>query len=179
MSHENENWVFGYGSLIWRPGFEFEAAEDACLNGLHRSLCIYSHRYRGTIEKPGLVFGLRKGGQCHGKAFRVSNEIWPDVLAYLRARELVTGVYLEVERSVRLASGVDVNAVTFVADETHKQFAKLDSVEQQRALVERAHGSAGSNTDYVMNTINHLDAMGIEDVLLKDLGNALRTGITG
>lgn len=177
MTHQNENWVFGYGSLIWRPGFKFEQAVGACLSGLHRSLCIYSHRYRGTAEHPGLVFGLCEGGECYGMAFRVDDADWQDVVEYLRSRELITGVYLETVLPVKLASGHLVNAMTFVADQTHEQFARLDTMEQQRALVELAHGTAGSNKDYVLNTINHLDEMGIEDALLKDLGAALRTGM--
>src|SRR3712207_3646607 len=84
------HWVFGYGSLIWRPGFEFAEAQPALLRGAHRSLCIYSHHYRGTPEQPGLVFGLVHGGSCRGMAFRVEGELWSDVRAYLKARELIS-----------------------------------------------------------------------------------------
>src|SRR5690606_30823647 len=88
-------WVFGYGSLIWRPGFEHVEARRARLNGYRRSLCIYSFVHRGTPERPGLVLGLDRGGSCVGLAFRVRGEQRDAVIEYLRARELVTNVYLE------------------------------------------------------------------------------------
>src|SRR4051794_11420386 len=118
-STENQptHWVFGYGSLIWRPGFEFVAAQRALLRGAHRSLCIYSHTYRGTPELPGLVFGLARGGACGGMAFEVAADKWDAVLAYLRERELVTGVYVETTRPVQLGDGRIANALAFLVDE--------------------------------------------------------------
>ncbi|MGH6873719.1 MAG: gamma-glutamylcyclotransferase, partial [Aestuariivirgaceae bacterium] len=86
-------WVFGYGSLMWQPGFDYEERRRAMLNGLHRSLCVYSHVHRGTPERPGLVMGLDRGGSCRGVAFRIKEERWDGIMAYLRAREQVTMVY--------------------------------------------------------------------------------------
>ena len=85
-----ENWVFGYGSLMWKPGFEHIEARPALLRGAHRQLCVYSYVHRGTPERPGLVLGLDRGGACRGLAFKVADECWSDVLDYLRAREQVT-----------------------------------------------------------------------------------------
>src|ERR1700728_4227485 len=95
-------WVFGYGSLMWRPGFDFVERVPARLVGLHRALCVYSFVHRGTPEQPGLVLGLDRGGACRGVAFRVAEKHRAATVAYLRAREQVTSVYREVMRSVWL-----------------------------------------------------------------------------
>ena len=93
---------------MWRPGFAFEAQMRAHMHGMHRSLCVYSYVHRGTPERPGLVLGLDRGGSCHGVAFRVRPADRDTVTEYLRARELVTNVYLETTRKVRLDDGRDV-----------------------------------------------------------------------
>jgi cation transport protein ChaC len=167
------HWVFGYGSLIWRPGFEFVARERALLRGAHRSLCIYSHIYRGTPEAPGLVFGLARGGACGGMAFGIADAPWPEVLAYLRARELVSDVYREAVRPVRLASGEIVAAVAYLADEAHPQYAGGLTLAEQSRLVRRSVGESGPNIDYVRNTAEHLARLGIRDRSLELLVAAL------
>lgn len=156
-------WVFGYGSLIWRPGFVFERAERALLRGVHRRLCIYSHLHRGTVERPGLVFGLERGGACVGMAFKIAAADWPQVREYLREREQVTGVYLETHRPAKLAHGEVVETLTFVADPKHPQYAGRLSLDEQFALVSGAVGEAGPNVDYVINTARHLKELGIAD----------------
>ena len=95
-------WVFGYGSLMWKPGFEFVEQAPARLIGEHRALCVYSFDHRGTPQKPGLVLGLDRGGACRGIAFRVTAKLREDTIAYLRSREQTTNVYREVHRSVWL-----------------------------------------------------------------------------
>lgn len=167
------HWVFGYGSLIWRPGFAFERAERALLRGVHRRLCIYSHRHRGTAERPGLVFGLERGGACVGMAFKVAGADWIAVRDYLRAREQVTGVYLETRRPARLASGETVETLTFVADPKHTQYAGRLSLEEQLAFVDGAVGEAGPNIDYVLNTAQHLKEMGIADRQVQALAEMI------
>jgi glutathione-specific gamma-glutamylcyclotransferase len=166
-------WVFGYGSLIWRPGFEFLRAEPALLNGAHRRLCIYSYRHRGTPERPGLVFGLVRGGSCRGMAFAVDPDRWDEVHAYLTARELDRGVYVERTRPVRLGSGETVPALAFMVDERHVQYAgKLDIAEQAR-LVRRGVGESGANPEYVLATAAHLKTLGIRDRYLDELVKVL------
>src|SRR3954470_2781610 len=112
-------WVFGYGSLIWRPGFAHVETSRAQLHGFRRSLCVYSFVHRGTRERPGLVLGLDRGGSCIGLAFRVPHDLRDEVLGYLRERELVTNVYLERTLKVRLDSGATVDAVAYVVDRRH------------------------------------------------------------
>jgi len=173
-SGDNLHWVFGYGSLIWRPGFEFVRRERALLRGAHRSLCIYSHIYRGTPEAPGLVFGLAHGGACGGMAFGVANAIWPEVLAYLRARELVSDVYREAMRPVRLTNGGMVAAVAYLVDESHAQYAGGLTMDEQAQLVRRSAGESGPNIDYVLNTAEHLAQLGIRDRSLELLVSRLK-----
>jgi len=165
--------VFGYGSLIWNPGFAFLAAQPGLLRGAHRSLSIFSHHHRGTVEKPGLVFGLARGGSCRGMVFEVAEAEWPDVFAYLQAREQVTGVYREALRKVRLDDGRVVAALVYLVNERHEQFAGRLSLEQQLALVRVAAGGAGRNADYVVQTVRHLEKLGISDRALTALAAAL------
>lgn len=162
-------WVFGYGSLIWNPGFSFLSAQLGLLRGAHRSLSIVSHHHRGTREVPGLVFGLTRGGSCRGMVFEVTRDAWPEVRAYLDARELVTSVYRDVWRPVTLADGRRVTALAYVVDEAHEQFAGQLTVEQQLAMIRAGIGISGRNTDYVLNTARHLLQLGIRDRALMDL----------
>ena len=173
MDEIDLHWVFGYGSLVWRPGFEFIRSERGRLHGAHRSLCIYSEHYRGTPEQPGLVFGLARGGSCGGMAFAVADAAWPETIAYLRERELVTSVYREAVRPVRLLSGAIVEAVAYLVDERHTQYAGALAFEEQLRLVRRGVGLSGPNTDYVLNTAKHLAGLGIHDRALERLAAAL------
>lgn len=165
--------VFGYGSLIWRPGFDHGGAEPAVLHGAHRCLCVYSHRYRGTAARPGLVFGLAAGGSCRGMAYAIRPETWPEVRAYLWEREMVTGVYRPAQRKVRLVSGKTVNALVFLANATHEQYAGLLETEDQLRFIREAQGSMGPNIDYVLNTARHLAELGIKDRQLDRIRRAL------
>ncbi len=169
-------WVFGYGSLIWNPGFDFVEKAAARLIGEHRSLCIYSLVHRGTPEKPGLVLGLDRGGACQGVAFRVAAEKRESTIAYLRAREQVTGVYREVLRSVWLHGDARqrVSAVAYVADRGHGQYAGRLSVTQQAHFVRQGHGQSGANVDYVLTTVAALEAQGVHDARLHQLVGLLR-----
>lgn len=144
-------WVFGYGSLMWRPGFDYEEAHVGQFEGYHRSLCIYSHVYRGSPEKPGLVLGLDKGGHSMGMLFRVRGEKRQDVIDYLREREQVTMVYMEQFAQAQLLDGTGrhVEAVTYVADQTHEQYAGRLSLDEQVRFVLQGHGKAGPNIEYV------------------------------
>ncbi len=172
---DGDLWVFGYGSLIWKPGFEFIEQHRARLIGEHRSLCIYSMAHRGTHEKPGLVLGLDRGGTCQGVAFRVARDKRVATVAYLRQREQVTGVYREVMRSVWLESDarLRVRALTYVADRSHNQYAGRLTLEKQLHLVRQGHGNYGANIDYIISTVKALEAQGIRDTPLHKLAALL------
>jgi glutathione-specific gamma-glutamylcyclotransferase len=162
-------WVFGYGSLIWRPGFAHVETQRARLHGYHRSLCVYSFVHRGTRERPGLVLGLDRGGSCIGLAFRVPGDLRDEVITYLRERELVTNVYLERMLKVRLDSGRTVEAVTYIVDRQHEQYAGALDAAHAAAVVRGAVGQSGINEDYVLSTLEHLKALGIRDHWLEDV----------
>ncbi|GGE51086.1 gamma-glutamylcyclotransferase [Agaricicola taiwanensis] len=167
-------WVFGYGSLLWNPGFSFQEAHGARLTGYHRALCIYSHRYRGTPDKPGLVLGLDRGGSCHGLAFRVAHADAPVVRNYLRDREMLNGVYLEGFRRVRLTDGTAVRALCYVADRSHRQYAGHLDREQRLAIARTGAGSAGLNIDYVIKTAQKLRDLGVRDAELDWFAEQLK-----
>ena len=167
------HWVFGYGSLIWNPGFAHTSAQQGLLRGAHRSLSIISHHHRGTVDRPGLVFGLTRGGSSPGMVFEVSPDDWPSARDYLREREQVTKVYRDVMRPVRLADGRSVTALAFLVDERHEQFAGRLSLDEQLAMVRQGEGLAGRNVDYVLNTARHLKELGIFDRQLMALADLL------
>ncbi len=175
MTGRMTHWVFGYGSLIWRPGFAFLRQAPALLTGAHRSLCVYSHRHRGTEAQPGLVFGLVRGGSCRGMGFEVADADWPAVVDYLRERELDKGVYREARRTIRVDGVGAVEALTFLVDETHAQFAGRLEIAEQARLVRIGHGESGPNTEYVLETVRILRTMGIVDRYLDDLVELLGT----
>ena len=164
-------WVFGYGSLMWRPGFDFIEQVPARLIGEHRALCVYSFDHRGTPEKPGLVLGLDRGGACRGIAFRVAAKRRSETVGYLRSREQTTNVYREVTRSVWLANEARqrVSALTFVVDRGHVQYAGRLSLPDQLRHVQQGHGRSGNNRDYVLSTVQSIEAQGFRDAPLHQL----------
>jgi glutathione-specific gamma-glutamylcyclotransferase len=165
----DEFWVFGYGSLMWNPGFPFEEKAEALIFGYRRSLCVLSWVHRGTQQSPGLVLGLDRGGACRGMAFRIAGKDWDEVLAYLRERELVTNVYLERTLPIRLSDGRRVAAIAYIVDRSHAQYAgSLDPATAAR-IVDKAKGRSGANDDYLFNTVEHLRAMGIRDQWLEQV----------
>jgi len=165
-------WVFGYGSLMWRPGFPFVARETARIRGYHRALCVYSHVHRGTPERPGLVLGLDRGGSCRGIAFRVAAEHRDETIAYLRAREQVTAVYREIYLNAELGDG-SVTALSYAVDRHHAQYAGRLEREDIVRLVAQGQGVSGANPDYVRATQAHLAELGIADATLDWLAKEL------
>jgi cation transport protein ChaC len=169
-------WIFGYGSLMWHPGFEHVEHMVATLPGYARSFCMRSVHHRGTEARPGLVLALdeQEGARCHGMAFRVDPGRHDPTMEELRERELVSYAYLEKELEVSLADGRCVVAVTYVIDPAHRQYAGGLDLENQAQIIARAQGGRGPNRDYLFNTARHLAELGFEDAELNWLAERVR-----
>ena len=168
VPEDEDFWVFGYGSLMWNPGFPFKEALPALLRGYHRRFCVYSHRYRGTPEKPGLVLGLDRGGSCHGMAYRICCTTTEQVLDYLWEREMITGVYRPSWLQCDSEFG-RLKAVGFVVRRDHVQYTGKMSAEETAGLIRQGHGKRGACLEYLSNTVEHLEALGIHDQGLSHL----------
>ena len=162
MKDGGDIWVFAYGSLMWRPEFDFIESRPALLRGYHRALCLYSIRYRGVPERPGVVLGLDHGGSCRGRALRVTADRADAVLNYLTERELINGVYRQAWLPV-MAGADTVSACAFVADRRHVQYTGNLDIEATARLVAQGIGPAGTALDYLRNTIEHLNELGIRE----------------
>ncbi|THD82624.1 MAG: gamma-glutamylcyclotransferase [Phenylobacterium sp.] len=162
-------WVFGYGSLMWRPGFPYAERAAATLHGRRRAFCIYSVHHRGTHERPGLVLGLAPGGAVRGMAYRVAEADWAEVYAYLMEREQPTETYVEALRQVRLADGRRVECLVFLSDVRHPQWAGALSLDRQAGLIAGATGLSGRNVDYLRDLVEHLREMDVRDPAMESL----------
>jgi cation transport protein ChaC len=158
--------VFGYGSLMWRPDFSYVDIVPATLYGYHRAFCIQSTHYRGTKAKPGLVLGLDRGGMCRGRMFRVKPEHAAEVANQLHEREMVTGVYEPRWLKLRLGNGRTAQALGYVADRKHPQYAGKLTVAEVARRIRSGIGQNGSNVEYLRNTVLHLEEMGIAECSL-------------
>ncbi|MCY4051623.1 MAG: gamma-glutamylcyclotransferase [Gammaproteobacteria bacterium] len=167
-------WVFGYGSLMWKPGFRYLQSSPARLYGFNRRLCLWSIHYRGTPERPGLVVGLIPGGSCHGVAFQIDESFREETLQYLYDREMTNYAYRPILKSIYLESRSKVKALTFVSRKDHKQFASLNSDHDIINIIKKAEGPMGTNIDYVINTVAHLKEIGIHDSQLYRIANRLK-----
>jgi len=154
---------------MWRPGFEFLERQAATLHGRRRAFCIYSVHHRGTYERPGLVLGLAPGGAVRGAAYRVSEDQWPEVYAYLREREQPTETYVEARAFVRLADGRRVDTLVFLSDVHHPQWAGALSLERQADLIAGATGLSGRNVEYLRDLVIHLRQEGVRDHAMEKL----------
>ena len=176
IEHETGDlWVFGYGSLMWRPGFKAVERVPARLIGLHRSLCVFSFVHRGTPERPGLVLGLDRGGMCRGIAYRVGAAARARTLRYLRGREQVTTVYRETMRRIELedAARRQVSALCYIVDRGHVQYAGRLTLAEQLHYVRQGHGQSGADRDYVLEAVRALEALGYRETELHLLAERL------
>jgi len=167
-------WVFGYGSLLWNPGFTPAETVTATLDGYHRSFCMLSIHHRGTVEKPGLVLALDAAdATCVGVAFRVAEKDEIDVLAALRERELISSAYFEQQVQLSLEDGREVEALAYVIRRDHDQYCQFD-LEKQARLIARSVGERGANPEYLFNTASYLAKMGIIDTDMNWLVERVR-----
>jgi cation transport protein ChaC len=172
-------WIFGYGSLMWDPGFPFTERATALLHGFHRAFCVYSRRYRGTPERPGLVLGLQPGGSCRGIAYRIAESHRDEAHAYLKEREMTNSVYEERHLPVLLGDGRRVHAQAYVVDRKHPQYTGRLTLEKVAELICQGVGDRGPCAEYLINTVRHLDELGIKDGPMHELlrwVEARRTG---
>lgn len=168
-------WVFGYGSLMWRPGFEYEEAVRARLDGYSRSFCVYSVHHRGTEKRPGLVLGLDRGGVCHGLAFRIAPRNVRATIDYLNAREQVNGVYRAAYKPAVLAGAElrRVSVLAYLVERAHPSYVAGLPLTAQARVIRGAHGLSGDNVSYVVNTLDHLAQMNIREPRLERLRTLL------
>jgi glutathione-specific gamma-glutamylcyclotransferase len=169
-------WVFGYGSLMWNPGFAWVERLPATLPGFARTFCMRSVHHRGTSESPGLVLALDPAPEisCRGLAFRIPEGEKGGTLQYLRERELISSAYVEQTHRVNLDDGRAVVALTYVVDTTHVQYCGGLDLETQAQIIAKAAGGRGPNTEYLWNTVTHLGELGIEDLELFWLSERVR-----
>ncbi len=177
----NELWVFGYGSLIWQPGFDFDDRRLAVLAGYRRAFCMTSIVYRGTPEAPGLVLALDAdpAGRCAGVAYHVPATTAAATHAYLRERELVSYAYDEALVPLALDDGRTVEAVAYVSNPAHPQYAGGLTLDEQAEVIARARGPRGPNADYLLNTVESLEALGLDDPDLARLAALVRARLAG
>jgi cation transport protein ChaC len=169
---EQIHWVFGYGSLIWNPGFDHGPRAVARVHGFHRAFCIESTRYRGTHHQPGVVLGLLPGGSVTGVAFALNAATRERSLAALYEREMLNDVYVPRLLETRLADGRTVQALTFVANRAQSAVKRLAEHEVLHRL-RNCCGDRGANRDYAISTWKALRELGLEDSRLARLARAL------
>lgn len=174
-------WVFGYGSLLWKPGFAVAETRRGRVAGFRRRFCMWSVHHRGTARDPGLVLALEEaeGAVCEGLALRVADADAEAALAYLRERELVSSAYVERVLPVALEDGGEVAALAYVMDVRHPQYTGDLSLERQAEVIARSHGGMGPNAEYLWQTAAHLEAVGIRDETLRRLARMVRDRIEG
>lgn len=165
-------WVFGYGSLIWNPAFEYIDKCDALVHGWHRSFCLKLFMGRGTPEKPGLMLALEPGGACRGMAFRIAAGRVKQELGLLWQREMFGGSYNARWVKLRLKEQT-VTGVTFVINPSHPRYIKGLSAEQTARMILQARGELGSNLEYFEKTVACLNQLGVQDSTLAQIASFL------
>jgi cation transport protein ChaC len=163
-------WVFGYGSLIWKPEFDFEIREPAHVHGYHRRLCLRSVLYRGTHECPGIVAGLDRGGSCLGMAYRIGAAHVPDVFRQLWEREMFLGSYRPTWLRAQLRTGcAAATALAFVVRRDARNYCGGLAEEAIVDILVQACGVNGTSLEYLQRTVAALHEAGLSDPHLERL----------
>lgn len=179
MAHwqkDDDVWVFGYGSLIWRPDFDFSERRDGLLWGYHRALCLWSRINRGTPDRPGLVFGLDHGGACRGMLFRIAAAQVPVTMDALWRREMPSGAYVPKWLNCRTPSG-NVKALVFTMNRATDAYVRDLPAESLVKIIHSAHGSNGPCLEYVVETAQALKKFNIHDQRLQTVVQQLHCPI--
>ena len=171
-------WLFGYGSLIWNPVFEFEEAAPATLTGWHRDFCLRLTAGRGTACYPGRMLGLTAGGETTGLAFRLSDNELEDELTLVWKREMITGCYLPTWCPLHLDDGRQINALVFIMDSKHPLYAADSRADTIAPLIATASGPLGSNAQYLFSLEDALKERGMYDEGVTELAKKVRDHIT-
>lgn len=164
-------WLFGYGSIVWRPNLEYVRKRPALLKGWGRSFNQKSYDHRGTPDAPGRVLTLRQDTQrdCLGMAFEISDASWCDTLVYLDHRE--KGGYVQTVVDVEIGGG-SVSAVSYIAPPGNPHDAGDESIEQIVRVIHTAHGPSGTNREYLLALMRALEHSGIKDRYLDSVLSA-------
>lgn len=176
-SPQEDLWVFGYASLIWRPEFEAAERRGATVHGFHRAFRMRSRVNRGTADTPGLVFALLPGGSCRGVVYRIDRSGAREQLERLWAREMPTGVYDPRWLGCQTPAG-PVRALAFTLSRRSPAHMGLIDDAQLLAILRNAHGRYGSTLDYLVHTHRSLRQHGIRDAAVeRQIALARRHGL--
>lgn len=165
---DEDLWIFGYGSLIWRPEFDFSERRSAHVHGWHRALKMWSTINRGTPQVPGLVFGMLSGGSCQGMAFRIPRNQGDTVMRKLWLREMPNAVYDPRWLPCRTPHGA-VKALAFTLSRQSPHHTGELAPDEYRRIFSEAQGIYGTTLDYAQATFEELQRLGIDDKALKRL----------
>jgi cation transport protein ChaC len=164
-------WLFGYGSLIWRPELDYDERVCARVFGFHRRLCLRSVLNRGTPDCPGLVAGLDRGGSCFGVIYRLPAATVHTQLEQLWEREMFMGSYearwLPCHRLDR--NSARVSALAFVVRQDAPNYCGALSEHELVDILARACGRYGTSLEYLQRTVESLRALGLRDPHLERL----------
>jgi cation transport regulator ChaC len=167
-------WIFGYGSLLFRPDFPFERSAVATVAGLARRFHQGSPDHRGTPARLGRVVTLVRepGASTTGIAYEVRADDAESVLGALDLRE--QGGYERLEVDVVLADRGSLRATTWIAPPDNPFWLGDAPLEAIAEHVRDARGPSGTNLDYVLALDDKLKGLGIDDAHVAALAALAR-----